>query len=71
MKTNEMMSLYDYLGYAAGNQLGKEVAAAAQSLNVPVKMRQVSNSVYTGLVCLYPKDFLTIYFKYKVQDLVV
>lgn len=70
MKTNEMMSLYDYLGYAAGNTLGKEVAAAAQSLNVPVKMRQVSNSVYTGLVCLYPKDFLTIYFKYKVQNLV-
>lgn len=70
MKTNEMMSLYDYLGHAAGNQLGKEVAAVAQSLNVPVKMRQVSNSVYTGLVCLYPKDFLTIYFKYKVQDLV-
>ena len=70
MKTNEMMSLFDYLGHAAGNQLGKEVAAVAQSLNVPVKMRQVSNSVYTGLVCLYPKDFLTIYFKYKVQDLV-
>jgi hypothetical protein len=70
MKTNEMMSLYDYLGHAAGNQLGKEVALAAQSLNVPVKMRQVSNSAYTGLVCLYPKDFLSTYFKYKVKDLV-
>ncbi len=30
-----MLSLYDYLGHAAGGELGKEVAAAASKSNVP------------------------------------
>jgi hypothetical protein len=57
------VSLYDYLGRAAGKQLGKEVAATAASMGIQARTRQVSNPAYTGLVCLYPETFLSLYFK--------
>ena len=42
----EMMSLYDYLGRAAGPDLGKQVAIAAAKAGVKGETRQVSNPVY-------------------------
>ena len=57
------LSLYDYLGQAAGNQLGKQVAEMAVSMGIKVKTRHVSNPKYTGTVCLYPENFLALYFK--------
>jgi len=60
-----MMSLYDYLGYAAGGQLGKEVANAAIRAKVQIGKRYVSNKAYSGLVMLYPKSFLKEYFENK------
>ena len=53
-----MMSLYDYLGHAAGPELGKQVASAAARAGVKGSMREVSNPVYKGPVMLYPKSFL-------------
>ena len=58
-----MMSLYDYLGRAAGPELGQKVATAAAAAGVKGETRQVSNPVYKGPVMLWPKAFLDLYFK--------
>ena len=58
-----MISLYDYLGRAAGPDLGKQVATAAAKAGVKGETRQVSNPVYKGPVMLYPRSFLDLYFK--------
>ncbi len=58
-----MLSLYDYLGYPAGGNLGKEVAEAAAKAKVKFEMREISNPKYTGKVMLYPELFLKEYFE--------
>ena len=58
-----MMSLYDYLGRAAGMQLGDQVAKVATAIGVKMDTRYVSNSTYTGNVTLYPEEFLKLYFQ--------
>ena len=62
-KNMKMISLYDYLGRAAGSELGKQVATAAAKAGVKHEIREVSNSKYTGPIMLYPKSFLDLYFK--------
>ena len=57
-----MISLYDYLGRAAGPELGKRVASAAAAKNIPFGSRQVENKAYTGEILLYPKQFLDEFF---------
>ncbi len=59
----EFLSLYDYLGCAAGIELGKQVATYASELKVGFKIRPISNAKYTGNVMTYPKSFLEWYFK--------
>jgi hypothetical protein len=59
---SDFISLYDYLGYAAGSTLGKQVADYAASKKVPHKIRYVSNPKYTGEIMLYPPGFLDSYF---------
>ena len=59
----EYLSLYDYLGKAAGGELGKEVASAASKAEIKLETREVDNPKYTGIVYLYPKDFLDFYFR--------
>ena len=59
----EKISLYDYLGHAAGGDLGQQVAFAAAKAGVLTETRQVSNPVYKGPVMLYPRQFLDLYFK--------
>ena len=58
-----MISLYDYLGRAAGPDLGKQVATAAAKAGVKSEIREVSNVKYTGPIMLYPRSFLDLYFK--------
>ena len=58
----EMVSLFDYLGRAAGPDLGKRVASAAAAKGVPFNTRHVETRTYTGEVLLYPKSFLDEYF---------
>jgi len=62
-KNMEMVSLYDYLGRAAGPELGKQVATAAAKAGVKHEIREVSNPKYKGPIMLYPKSFLDLYFK--------
>ncbi len=59
---SKMLSLYDYLGRAAGKELGGSVAAYAYSQKTKVKKRTVSNPAYSGPVNLYTEDFLLAYF---------
>jgi len=62
------MSLYDYLGRAAGIKLGREVNENAQRRSIPINTRQVSNPKYEGIVSLYPKWFLDEYFGKEDDD---
>lgn len=57
-----MLSLFDYLGRAAGKQLGLEVAICAKQQKTQIGTRQVSNPIYSGTVNLYTKDFLLSFF---------
>jgi hypothetical protein len=57
-----MLSLYDYLGRAAGSVLGKQVAECASKKKVKHETRFVSNPKYTGEIMLYPETFLKKYF---------
>ena len=57
------ISLYDYLGHAAGSELGQKVAAAAKKSGVKGEMREMSNPKYTGPVMLWPRAFLDLYCK--------
>ena len=65
---NTLMSLYDYLGRAAGIKLGREVNENAQRRSIPINTRQVSNPKYEGVVSLYPKWFLDEYFGKEDDD---
>ena len=58
----EMMILYDYLGHAAGSELGQQVANEAKKAGVKGEIREVRNPVYSGPVMLWPKAFLDLYF---------
>ncbi len=46
--SEKMMSLYDYLGKAAGSELGKNVALYAKAKKTKSETRFVSNPKYTG-----------------------
>ena len=61
-KIMQMMSLYDYLGHAAGPELGKKVAYAAAKAGVKHEIREVSNYKYKGPIMLYPESFLDNFF---------
>jgi hypothetical protein len=61
----EMLSLYDYLGHAAGKKLGEQVAAYAKIRKAKCRTRSVSNPAYQGKVMLYTKEFLDECFNTK------
>ena len=60
-----MLSLYDYLGKAAGKQLGEQVAAYAKIRKAKYGTKQVSNPAYQGEVMVYTKAFLDECFNAK------
>jgi hypothetical protein len=55
-------SLYDYLGRAAGKELGDKYYKAAKAAKIPVMMKEVSNPVYQGKIMMYPENWLIGYF---------
>lgn len=63
-----MMSLYDYLGYAAGKELGGDVCKVAIQLKETIQEREISNPKYKGKVHLYRREFLDEYFGNKKYD---
>ena len=61
--TMKMISLYDYLGHAAGPELGLKVATAAGKAGVMTETRKLNHKGWDKDVNLYPKSFLDLYFK--------
>ena len=61
----EYKSLYDYLGRAAGSDLGKQVAEAASAEKIRISVKYVQNSKYKGDILMYPIDWLDYYFSKK------
>ena len=61
----EMLSLFDYMGHAAGPELGKAVAKAASEANIPILMKEVNTKNYKGKIMMYPRTFLDSHFKVK------
>jgi len=62
MSEIKLLSLYDYLGRAAGSQLGKQVASYAKIRKTKYGSRKVSNPSFQGDVLLYTKEFLDEFF---------
>lgn len=56
------LSLYEYLGKAAGPGLGKQVAEAATREKIKITSHNVETAKYSGLILKYPKSFLDQYF---------
>ena len=61
----EMVSLFDFLGHAAGASLGAAVYQTANRTKEKVETRIIETKTYKGKVMLYRKAFLTDYFKSK------
>lgn len=59
----EMVSLFDFLGHAAGARLGAAVYQVARQTREKVDIREVVTKPYKGKVMLYRKAFLNDYFK--------
>ena len=57
--TGDYLSLYDYLGCAAGGILGQKIAYEAAKLKVNIKTKIIENPRYKGEIQMYPKDFLS------------
>jgi hypothetical protein len=74
-KIMEMISLYNYLGHAAGPELGKRVNEAARKSGVMTKKGELPSS-HRGWnekewgkgPTLYPKTFLDLYFKNGLNE---
>jgi hypothetical protein len=67
-KNQEFLSLFDYLGRAAGGELGKAVHAVAKKENQPIEARNVETLKYKGTVLLYTREFLDKYFNKSTTD---
>ena len=61
----EMVSLFDFLGHAAGAALGAAVYGTARRSSEKVETRIIETKTYKGKVMLYRKAFLDVYFKPK------
>ena len=62
-KQVEMLSLYDYLGRAAGSKLGKKVADYATIRKQKYQVKNIENPAYQGEIMMYSREFLDEYFK--------
>ena len=63
----EYHSLYEYLGYAAGPDLGDEVNKEAIKTKQKYVTQEVSNPMYKGEVFCYTKEFLNNFFKIQEE----
>ena len=57
-----LISLYDYLGYAAGAELGKQVAEAAVKCKEKIEKKKIQTRTYSGDILMYRREFLAEYF---------
>ncbi len=57
-----MLSLYDYLGKAAGSDLGKYVAEFAGLRKSKITTREIQTPRYSGKILLYEESLLDEFF---------
>lgn len=57
------VTLFEFLNKPAGGELGKAVNKAAQEQKIPFEQKEIDTPKYKGKVFVYPKMFLTKYFK--------
>lgn len=67
----EFVSLFDYLGHAAGSELGQAVYETAKRCKEKMQIRQVATKTYTGKIVMYRKAFLQEYFKSKRDQVTI
>ena len=67
----EMLSLFDYLGRAAGPKLGLAVAKYAAQQGAKIEIRQVSNPKYSGPINLYTEGLLDAFFNNPTYKTVI
>ncbi len=65
----EYHSLYEYLGYAAGPNLGNRVNKAAIKINQEYITQEVDNPMFKGEVFCYTKEFLNEYFANQYKSI--
>lgn len=65
VKESPTTSLFEYLGHAAGVELGEEVYRAAKQNKQAVDVKLVKTKTYEGRVMLYSEAFLKEYFESK------
>jgi len=70
-RKEEMLSLYEYLGKAAGPELGLAVWNAAKAQKIRPDEREVSTKKYSGKILMYPESFLDTYFGKKTTNKVI
>jgi hypothetical protein len=63
MSQDTMLSLYDYLGKAAGPDLGKQVASYASIRKTKFGTKNISIPTFKGEIMLYTKEFLDEFFQ--------
>ena len=56
--TGDYLSLYDYLGHAAGGKLGQRIAYEVAKCKVNIQLKSIKNPRYEGKIQMYPNDFL-------------
>lgn len=67
----EFVSLFDYLGHAAGSDLGQAVYETAKRCKEKMQVRQVKTKTYTGKIVMYRQAFLQEYFKSKRDQVTI
>ena len=65
MSQEKYISLFDFLGKAAGNELGKQVHDYSKIKNIKPQIREVNTKTYKGKVMLYPENFIQEFFQIK------
>lgn len=55
-------TLYEWLGRAAGDELGLRVSIKAKEVGIKLGSKYIDHKGYKGEVRTYPKDFLEKYF---------
>lgn len=60
-----LVSLYEYLGKAAGKKLGKQVYSYAKLRKIDCGLKNIDHAGYKGKVMLYSREFLQEFFKAK------
>ena len=61
-KKRKFISTYEFLGRAAGSELGTEVHKMAKYLGEEIAYKQVETPYYTGSIAYYPTHFLNYIF---------